>query len=597
MSAARTHVVDLGQMPREDLIEIAKKQANQIREKNRRISAMESFIEGVTGTPAEQQYHQPPSPQGQLDGPHRAAVLTAATANDALAASAPSVEPGEALTAVAQLRETRQMLEEQQMQHTLLVSQLEEQLRERQRDYDQLQAKVDAWKSKVMAAMTSDQERIRELQAQLAAASHAAPPPLSELPSAPPPPPSVLEAQHSATHHEQQAQIASLRRDLDTALAALHAAQAQAVVHHQPASTTPALSSLEAAAPASASSSASFAAASTPPTSPSSAPAPLASQQHITAASIPPDVLRDAVAAKLASWKERVTAAMTVDRDRIAELEAQLSSMQRTQHTPPHDGIDSGHLADTLRAEVDRLRAELSAAAQEREAAEESAGSEVETQRAAFKQQITELNAESDALRAEVDRLQAELSAAAQEREAAVITVDAFRAKMEDWKVKVRSVVADGERQRRTLTEEVQALRSTAAAATAAQCAAEADATRMREEQREWRAVVEAEVRSPGVEKTERCVQTDGTDEEEKPVAAAAVPVSIKDASPTVDGIGVPPELTDAFVANMHVLLAESKRVAEENVKLRRAVAELSRFHAEVMREVHGMSHHSAAAV
>lgn len=51
---ARTRVIDLNCIPRKQLIDIARKQAGQIREKNIRITAMEELVENLTGAPVSE---------------------------------------------------------------------------------------------------------------------------------------------------------------------------------------------------------------------------------------------------------------------------------------------------------------------------------------------------------------------------------------------------------------------------------------------------------------------------------------------------------------------------------------------------------------
>lgn len=549
MAASRTHVVDLGCMAREELIEIAKKQATQIREKNTRINAMESFIESVTGASAE-------------EGLAHSGLALASGSRASYSEPATPVyaaSPAAGSPTASQLRELQQALEEEQVQHTLHVSQLEEQLRERQRDYDQLQAKVDAWKAKVMTAMTADQERIRVLEEQLSAAA-AAPARPNDVPfgvwppaSVPPhsssafqnsPSASAPDADEEATSTAQlHAQVAALRDELEQTRARLRAAEAQPA-------REPSLSLTLSVSGDQARDSESARSSSRPP----------------SACDIPADVLDAAVHAKLTAWKERVKTVMTADRDRITDLEAQLAAAQ-----------------------------------QEREAAVAAS--------------LGEHAAEVEALRAELSRLQDALAAAQQEREAAVVSMDAFRAKMEAWKVKVRTVVEDGERQRRTVEAEAQRLRDALAVAKAdARAAADAApvrveaATEMERATERCEGVVQTEAEPEPAETGDLAappMECPGSADEgasgAAAVASAAESATVTEAAagtPTVDAVVddfvdysafVKPlvlRMSDIQLNCVQELLHNCNRVVDENRRLHRRIVNLTLFRETVMREM-----------
>ncbi|AIN95753.1 hypothetical protein LPMP_070670 [Leishmania panamensis] len=507
MSSPRTHVIDLGCMPREELIEIAKKQANQIREKNKRISAMETFIESVTGAPAEESLSQ--SSRGYQSAPmHNSSTETSAF-------SAGSGTATDATASASQLRQLQRELEEQQVQHSLRVSELEEQLRERQREYDQLQAKVDTWKTKVMTVMMADQERIRGLEAQLAAAT------APSLDSGEP-----VAAQHQQQQHFQ-AQVSALQQELYSVREALQQAHSQLQEQHcssvQPtlpsaAATSITESFLTKAPPA---------VLSPPPSLPSTGlfdntlSAPPA---QMAAADIPPEVLEDAVQAKLALWKERVKGAMLEDKNRIQELEAQVAALETATNA-----------AQT--------------------SAEEHA--------------------------TEMSRLQGALETAERERENATVAMNSFRENMEEWKEKAHSFLENGEMQRRALEAEVQRLKEDQLAAAAP------------------------------VERKETWSQTDvAADVLENsttvsPVAAAVQDVEVQASVTTDVPFSVPKDMSlvpspvvlpELHLHSLQALLGECERVAAENKRLHRAVAQLFRFREEVMRGVRAVATPPGAA-
>ncbi|KPI84735.1 hypothetical protein ABL78_6202, partial [Leptomonas seymouri] len=311
---SRTHIVDLGLMPREQLIEIAKKQANQIREKNIRISAMEAFIEGVTGNSAEESLQRSSS------------AYTAASASSSFAGGfvnighpAPQSGSGSDTNASTQLRELRQLLEEEQVQHTIRISDLERRLGERQAEYEALQSKADTWKAKVMAVMTADRERIQQLEGQLAAATllvsggAAASQgyPLPTDPTAPQkhggeqttalPLQSPMPAQPSEwkTPHPSLRQTAMEPQQQTTHLS--HAAGASTPEDAQIAPHVMLASSLS------------------PTTSTANPPITDPSQ-------VPQEILSAAVHAKLETWKQRAKATLIENQNRIEELEQQLAA-------------------------------------------------------------------------------------------------------------------------------------------------------------------------------------------------------------------------------------------------------------------------------
>ncbi|CAG9569000.1 conserved hypothetical protein [Leishmania major strain Friedlin] len=610
MPSPRTHVVDLACMPRENLIEIAKKQANQIREKNTRISAMEAFIESLTGTSAEESLLQLPHANSSTP-PHNSSTDTPATAS------------------ASQLLQLQQTREEEQLQNTLRVSGLEEQLRERQREYDQLQAKVDAWKTKVMAIMTADQERIRGLEAQLAAAAAASREPSSS--SAPfnapfgvaaAPSPDAGESYMTTQLQQLQAQVSAPQQELCTVREEPQQAQSQLQEQHR--------SALQALLPSAAATlttenlmSAPSAALRPPPSTSSEElpgntlslpPAPIA------AADIPPEVLQEAVHLQLASWKEQVEMAMLADKNRVQDLEAQLEALGTATGVDRACEAERAAEMEALHAEVGRLQAALEAARHERDLVQEADRSEVESYRTAFKRQITELNCEIDELRAaaatakedreallsacaaeraaEMGRLQEALEAAERERDDAAVSMKALKATMDEWKVKAGSVVENGELQHRALEAEVQRLKEDRVAAGAggdASCA----------ENCQGKGDGELGAASTSVDRKEAWSQADvvayasGDSTATRPAAGAlqdvAVQTSIAAEVPLrvvmdVASVPSPVALPELHLQSTQALLMECERAAIENRRLQRVVAQLSRFREEVMREVHAVA-------
>ncbi|CBZ31785.1 hypothetical protein, conserved [Leishmania donovani] len=549
MPSPRTHVVDLGCMPRENLIEIAKKQANQIREKNTRISAMEAFIESLTGTSAEESLSQLPHANSSTP-PHNSSTATPAF-------SAESGTGTPATASASQLLQLQQTQEEEQLQHTLRVSELEEQLRERQREYDQLQAKVDAWKTKVMAIMIADQERIRVLEAQLAAAaatSHE-----SSSSSAPlnapfgvtaAPSPDAGESYMTTQLQQLQAPVSAPQQELRNVREEPQQAQSQLHEQHRstlqallpPAAATMTTENLMSAPPA---------ALRPPPSTPSeelpgkTLPLPPA---PITAADIPPEVLQEAVHLQPASWKEQVETAMLADKSRIQDLEVQLAALGTAT------SVD--HACEAERA------------------------------------------AEAEALRAEVGRLQEALEAAERDRDDAAVSMKAFKAKMDEWRAKVRSVVENGELQRRALEAEVQRLKEDRVASGAggdASCS----------ENRQGKDDDESGAASTSVDRKEAWSQADVVaDASEdstamRPAAGALQDVAVQTSIATEVPLQVvtdvalvpsPVALPELHLQSTQALLMECERAAMENRRLQRVFAQLSRFREEVMREVHAVA-------
>ncbi|KPA74317.1 hypothetical protein ABB37_09307, partial [Leptomonas pyrrhocoris] len=329
--SSRTHIVDLGMMSREQLIEVAKKQANQIREKNTRISAMETFIEGVTGTSAEESLQRTSS------------AYAAASTNSSFASDCPHArhplshsQPNNDSNASAQLTELRQLLEEEQVQHTLRISALETQLHERQTAYEALQTQVDGWKAKVMTAMTADRERIQQLEGQLATTDalegvEAAAPPGSTAPK-------QDDEEAESTRLELQSQVAFLTAELQATRTALQQATDQLQRRLSPPMTPREASGNTAEAALAA--------------EPAKASSPPVSQAIIDPTQIPPEVLNAAVHDRLETWKERAKATLMREARHIEELEAQLAATQQERDSE----------AEALRADVARLEAQLAAA-------------------------------------------------------------------------------------------------------------------------------------------------------------------------------------------------------------------------------------------
>ncbi|KAG5485239.1 hypothetical protein CUR178_06599 [Leishmania enriettii] len=541
MSSPRTHVVDLSGMPREELIEIAKKQSRQIREKNTRISAMEAFIESVTGASAEVSLSHSPhtvSNTPPYSSSTTAVAFCSAGSDSATAASASASE----------LLQIQQTLEAERSHHTSRVSQLEEQLRQRQLDYDQLQLKVEGWKKKVISAMTADKERIRGLEAQLAAAAAAAASQeslLADAPSSVPfslptaPSPGVDETYASTQRQQLEAQVCSLEQELYNVKEQLHQAQSQ--LHELRCS--PRQPQLPSAAAASTTENSLI---EVPSTALDSQPSFLSSalsdntpsppEAAKSAADIPPEVLRDAVHAKLASWKERVKVAMLADKTRIEELEVQLAAMRAVTNA---DHASEAHDA-----------------------------------------------AKVEALRAEVSRLQGALHTSECERENATASMKAFREKMEGWKVKMRNALEEGELQRRALEAEVQRLKEQQQS----RAAAAAAPSEVKKESPQTDVVV-------GAEEANAMMSSVAAAEEDLAVRAlngAEAPVQVSTDVPSVPSSLMLPEL---HLSSMQPLLMEVDRVAAENKRLRRVISQLTRFRAEVMREVRAVAAPFSATV
>ncbi|KAG5507190.1 hypothetical protein JIQ42_06596 [Leishmania sp. Namibia] len=620
MSSPRTHVVDLSGMPREELIEIAKKQSRQIREKNTRISAMEAFIESVTGASAEASLSHSPHTVSNTP-PHSsstAAVAFYSAASDSATAASASA---------SELLQLQRALEAERSQHTSRVSQLEEQLRQRQLDYDQLQAKVEGWKKKVMSAMTADQERIRGLEAQLAAAAAAAASQESLLAYAPSsvhfalptaPSPGVDETYASTQRQQLEAQVCTLEQELCTVKEQLHQAQSQ--LHEL--RRSPQQPQLPSAAAASTTENSLIEVPSTALDSPPSflstalsdnTPSPPVAAK--SAADIPPEVLRDAVHAKLASWKERFKVAMLADKTRIEELEVQLTAMRAATNAGHASEADDATKAEALRAEVSRLQGALQTSEEEREALVESAASELEICRSAFQQQISELKseidglraaaavaqedrdaalrasasehaAEAEALHAEVSRLQGALHTSECERENVTVSMKAFRERMEGWKGKMRNALEEGESQRHALEAEVQRLKEQQQH----RAAAAAAPLEVKKESPQVDVVVgaeEANAMMSSVVATEEDIAV-------RTLSGAEAPVQVSTDVPSVPSSLVLPEL---HLSSMQTLLMEVDRVATENKRLRRVVAQLTRFRAEVMRQVRAVAAPLSATV
>ncbi|KPA74316.1 hypothetical protein ABB37_09306 [Leptomonas pyrrhocoris] len=193
----------------------------------------------------------------------------------------------------------------------------------------------------------------------------------------------------------------------------------------------------------------------------------------------------------------------------------------------------------------------------------------------------------SAALLADIARLQAELAAAQQERDEAKVAVDAFRAKMESWKGKVRTVVEDRERERDALQSEAMGLRREVAAAKQRAEAAVREAADAAQKADAMHALLVAEQ-----QKAEALSKLNAASSEEKvcvPEAAqdAAPPVSATASASAVDEAPQPPALPlPPDAREWQTVLSECERLTGENDKLRRAVAELLRFKRSVMEEI-----------
>ncbi|RNF00940.1 hypothetical protein TraAM80_07340, partial [Trypanosoma rangeli] len=147
----RTRVVDLGLMSREDVIEVAKKQAQGIREKTMRIKALEDLVAQLTGRPAPD------------------VASTGLSPNQSYTGSLPAT-PAEHRSELA----LQQAMEEERIAYATEISRNEQLTRELQTQLDTktaeltaLQDKVNVWREKVMLTSRRDQEIIAQLQARL----------------------------------------------------------------------------------------------------------------------------------------------------------------------------------------------------------------------------------------------------------------------------------------------------------------------------------------------------------------------------------------------------------------------------------------------
>ncbi|KAH9599890.1 hypothetical protein LSM04_001181 [Trypanosoma melophagium] len=147
----RTRVVDLGAMPRNEIIEIAKKQANSIREKSSRISMLEELVEQLTG--------QPP-PEGE--------TLRRSLSTSSIGSVRPlPSEPRSELALQQAMEEERLVCATELSRNEERIRDLERQLTEKTLELTELQEKVRLWREKVMITSRHDQETITELQEQL----------------------------------------------------------------------------------------------------------------------------------------------------------------------------------------------------------------------------------------------------------------------------------------------------------------------------------------------------------------------------------------------------------------------------------------------
>ncbi|CBZ23678.1 conserved hypothetical protein [Leishmania mexicana MHOM/GT/2001/U1103] len=484
--------------------------------------------------------------------------------------------------------------------------------------------------------MTADQERIRGLEAQLAAAAATS---YESSPSSAPfnapfgvtaAPSPDAGASYMATQLQQlQAPVSAPPQELHSVWEEPQQAQSQPQeqrpsVFHAPlpsAAATLTTENLMSAPPA----------ALRPPPSTLSEelsdntfslpPAP------ITAAGIPPEVLQEAVRMQLASWKEQAETARLADKSRIQDLESQLAALGTATSVDHACKAELSAEAEALRAEVDRLQKALEAGKRERDLVQEADRSEVESYRAVFKRQITELNceidelraaaaaakedreatlsacaaehaAETEALRVEVHRLQKTLETAERERDDAAVSMKAFRAKMDEWKAKVRNVVENGELQRRALEAEVQRLKEDRVAAGAGGDASCGENHHRKDDG-------ELGAASTSVERKEAWPQADvvGYASEDSTVmwpAAGAlqdIPVQTSIATEVALQVGTdvspvpgPVALPELHLQSTQALLMECERAAVENRRLQRIVAQLSRFREGVMREVRAVA-------
>lgn len=164
-----THVVDLSRMTRDELIEVARKQANQIRDKNIRINNMENFIDSLTSVPPSVQNDVTPnsgSSNGVEDTPSKTNITDLFQTNsiDAL-----TISPTTSLMPI----KTKELPGNTQSSQDTVAA-LQDALKERdqivavkENELRQLSNKVDNWKSRVLDIIKRDENRLAELTSQL----------------------------------------------------------------------------------------------------------------------------------------------------------------------------------------------------------------------------------------------------------------------------------------------------------------------------------------------------------------------------------------------------------------------------------------------
>ncbi|ORC86568.1 uncharacterized protein TM35_000271580, partial [Trypanosoma theileri] len=147
----RTRIVDLAVMPRNEIIEIAKKQANSIREKSNRITMLEELVEQLTGQP-----------------PPESETLQQNSSDSSMGSVQPlPSEPRSELKLQQAMEEERLVYATELSRHEGHIQELQQQLTEKTLELTELQEKVRVWREKVMITSQQDQKTIAELQEQL----------------------------------------------------------------------------------------------------------------------------------------------------------------------------------------------------------------------------------------------------------------------------------------------------------------------------------------------------------------------------------------------------------------------------------------------
>ncbi|EKF27990.1 hypothetical protein MOQ_008276 [Trypanosoma cruzi marinkellei] len=432
-----TRIVDLGRMSREEVIEIAKKQARSIREKSTRINTLEELVEQLTGRPAPD--------------------AGAAALNSSLTSvGSPPPVPSEHRSELA----PQQNIEEERMAYATEISRNEEIIRTLQAELNgkteeltALQEKVNAWKEKVTIASCRDQEMIAELQSRLEQQANAGT--TSFFPTATPAtiPPDVLErAVREKLSSWQERVKTKMREDMDRIRQLEEQLESIQKLQKMTAAEELADKGQNVEPPQ------------------SLAQCPQTSDSVPRSEELTEDVIEHAVQQRVEQWKERVKETIYNDRKLIQELQQELQALRsastesQISFEAPTEVVNSiGRAAvtevkqlqknmafqeanyqkqmATLTQEVQRLERELEEARQERERA---VGATEAMQRDA----VRERDEAVATLTQEVQRLERELEEARQERERAVGATEAMQ----------RDAVRERDEAVATLTQEVQRL-------------------------------------------------------------------------------------------------------------------------------------------